>query len=91
MSIHSGHPEKYEQLCSEIGAGYLSDTEIEQIKIASAWVPIQQQREQFALIQAAQQEQAPDSEPAQKLEIPAKGIVNVGNTCYMASLLQVLH
>ena len=75
MSIHSGHPEKYDEATRILAQAVrrnvlLSDQAIEQCKTEGAWIPLALQREK--LTKFSQQQQIPQTEDAKSGEKDAE-------------------
>ena len=79
MILFSGHPDEYKNL--KISPKYTDAQCVEFIK-AMAWTPIQEQREMFQVVD--------QSDETLQVQLKHKGLQNIGNTCYMASCLQML-
>jgi len=93
MAIHNGHPEKYIGLRTLIqdyqptNTSLLSEEQIETIKLTAAWLPIEQQRLKFTQLQTDQTAIGLEESKEIISSTRPKGLLNVGNTCYMASFI----
>ena len=100
MSIHSGHPEKYQPISQMIkdievdAEGKLaldSELRIDAARLSEAWLPIDQQRQVFTQFQTAvESSNLPEEKKEKETDLSnyiPKGITNIGNTCYLGSFL----